>query len=159
MRLQILYSLIYLRVLFVLLCCYAVLPISCYITTHKMTTLTVFTKLTRPGMKTSPFTYRGCSADATFMTLLLDIMQDYDAAMHEDTTVDFAATSTRNFLVWLPFFFLLVLFLCCLLAANVHKRHKGRCKSLTSAHNVSYLYCKYVRILLYQCASYIYYHP
>ena len=87
----------------------------------------------------------------------------HDAALHEDTTVDFAATSTRNFLVWLPFFFLLVLFLCCLLAANVHKRHKGRCKSLTSAHNVSYLYvyCKYMYAYYYisVLVTYTYYHP
>ena len=41
-----------------------------------------------------------------------------DAANKEDTTVAFAATSTRNFLVCLPFFSftLLVLFLCCLFA-------------------------------------------
>ena len=39
-----------------------------------------------------------------------------DAANKEDTTVAFAATSTRNFLVCVPFFELLLLYFACALS-------------------------------------------
>jgi len=71
-----------------------------------------------------------------------------DAANKEDTTVAFAATSTRNFLVCLPFFSftLLVLFLCCLFAflLLMHKGHKRRCKSLTYVKNMCIICKEYV---------------
>ena len=58
-----------------------------------------------------------------------------DAANKEDTTVAFAATSTRNFLICVPFFSfsLLVLFLCCLFAfaAIMHKARKVQIPDLS----------------------------
>ena len=71
-----------------------------------------------------------------------------DAANKEDTTVAFAATSKRNFVVCLPFFSstLLVLFLCCLFAfwLVMHKGHKRRCKSLTYVKHMCIICQEYV---------------
>ena len=68
----------------------------------------------------------------------------------------FAATHTHKKFCVSSLLAVVVLFsfVCCLPVANVHK---GTCKSLTHTHNlcqmyvynVSYLYCKYVHILLY----------
>ena len=63
---------------------------------------------------------------------------------------------TRNF-VFLVCLLLLSFFLSCVVCMLLMTTSKGTCKSLTHTHNlcqmyvynVSYLYCKYVRILLY----------
>ena len=71
-----------------------------------------------------------------------------DAANKEDTTVAFAATCTRNFLVCLPFFSfyfacaLSVLLVC--FSLLMHKGHKRRCKSLTYVKHMCIICKEYV---------------